>query len=127
MERWLRQYEPSEEDYREDRNIEDVRQPSEERQKIRSMKPQATLDLHGRTAAEAGALVNAFLDGAAAKGYTKVLIIHGKGHHSSGSSVLTRVVAESISRHPLAGENGFAGGREGGRGARWVLIKNKRK
>jgi DNA-nicking Smr family endonuclease len=87
--------------------------------------PQAELDLHGLSAAEAEAAIAAFVLEARATGLTKVLLIHGKGNHSPGRPVLEGVVRSFLERCPHTGAFGKADRRSGGRGATWVRIRPK--
>lgn len=60
--------------------------------------PQATLDLHGRTAAFARDAVARFVANAVAGGKISVLIVHGRGHHSGNDGpVLKNVVVQVLS------------------------------
>ena len=64
--------------------------------------PQATLDLHGRTAAFARDAVVRFVSNAVAGGKTSVLIVHGRGHHSGNDGpVLKNVVMQVLSSTSL--------------------------
>ena len=56
-------------------------------------------------------------------GAEKVLVVHGKGNHSEGESVLKRTTREFVERCPFAGESGQAEVRLGGSGATWVALK----
>lgn len=96
-----------------------------ERRRLRTMKPQATLDLHGYTTNEAKQLIDQFLKDSVGWGLQKVLIIHGKGNHSDNGSVLPRFVADYLSTHPLAGENKLSDRNQGGSGARWVILRQR--
>jgi DNA-nicking Smr family endonuclease len=91
---------------------------------LRRMKPQASLDLHGSTVAEALERTDRFLKETKARGLQKVLIIHGKGLHSpTGDAVLRNAVREHIRNHRLAGETGTPGRSMGGDGAFWVVLR----
>jgi DNA-nicking Smr family endonuclease len=57
------------------------------------------------------------------QGFDKLLIIHGKGNHSEGESVLKRTVREFIERCSFAGTSGHGDAASGGNGATWVLLK----
>ncbi len=81
------------------------------------------IDLHGMTRAEAEKALNSFFDSAVRSGYRKVLIIHGKGNHSSGEGVLLKWVKKYLDNRPEAGKRGFADKENGGRGATWVMLK----
>jgi DNA-nicking Smr family endonuclease len=97
---------------------------AEKRRRLRNMKPQAALDIHGMTRDQASQALETFFHESLNQDLDKVLIIHGKGNHTAGEPVLKRVVMEFIEHCPNAGESG----REkaaGGEGATWVLLKKK--
>jgi DNA-nicking Smr family endonuclease len=85
--------------------------------------PQAELDLHGLSGAQAEQAIDAFVRDARARGLSKVLLIHGKGNHSPGQPVLERVVRAFLEKCPHTGAFGKADRARGGRGATWVLIR----
>lgn len=95
----------------------------EKRRRLRNKKPDAELDIHGQTRDEALLSLETFFSGAKEKGLEKVLIIHGKGNHSEGDSVLKRVVMEFIEHCPYAGESGRGKASAGGDGVTWILLK----
>jgi len=95
----------------------------EKRHRLRNKKPDAELDIHGKSRDEAWQELEVFFGGAKEKGFEKILIIHGKGNHSPGESVLKRVVMDFIERCPFAGESGKGKSAVGGEGATWVLLK----
>jgi len=95
----------------------------EKRRRLRNKKPDAELDIHGKTRDEAWQELDAFFGDAKEKGFEKIMVIHGKGNHSAGESVLKRVVMEYIERCPFAGESGRGKAAAGGEGATWVLLK----
>jgi DNA-nicking Smr family endonuclease len=97
----------------------------ERRRRLRSKKPDAFLDLHGKTRDEAWASMDEFFRLGRQQGLEKLLIIHGKGNHSEGEAVLKRVVQEYLERCAFAGESGQSTAAEGGSGATWVLLKNE--
>ena len=108
----------------------------ENRRRVRNLDPQRSLDLHGFRAKEADAMIRTFIDKAVADGLEKVLIIHGKGKHSSdgtqnsarnGASILRNVVYAQLRAHPLAGETGIPDRRLGGSGAVWVVLRKKKR
>ena len=90
---------------------------------LKKMKPQATLDLHGLTSSEAEAELKKFLLNSKNKGYIKVCVIHGKGIHSSGKSVLKKVVDNVLRDCPYTGTTGFSQQKDGGEGSRWIILK----
>lgn len=91
----------------------------------RSQGPQAELDLHGLSGAEAEEALERFLHEAHRRGLRKVLIIHGKGHHSPGEPVLPRTVRSFLEKCPFTGAFGPADRRQGGRGATWVMLRGE--
>jgi len=95
----------------------------EKRRRLRNKKPDAELDIHGKTRDEAWQELETFFGNAKEKGYEKIVVIHGKGNHSPGESVLKRVVMDFIERCPFAGESGKGKTTAGGEGATWVLLK----
>lgn len=103
----------------------DRRDRIEEAERLRHMKPQAVIDLHGKTAAEAEALLVDFLLSSSRSGMEKVLIIHGKGLHSAGEPVIADVVRRALEANSLAGSYGPADRNLGGRGATWVRIRKR--
>jgi DNA-nicking Smr family endonuclease len=92
---------------------------------IKDIPPQQVLDLHGLTGDEAYEAVMDFLQESAGKKLKKVLIIHGKGNHSSDEPVLKRVVKACLEASPHAGRSGHPGRVFGGTGATWVVLKLK--
>jgi DNA-nicking Smr family endonuclease len=88
---------------------------------------QSNLDLHGRTQKEARADLERFISGAWAKGERCVLVVHGRGLHSTDAlPVLKQKVPDWLARgrlrkHVLA----FASARppDGGTGALYVLLR----
>jgi len=94
-----------------------------EARRLREMRPQASLDLHGMTAREAEDAIGAFLRDSARRGLEKVLIIHGKGNHSDGAPVLRAATRRALESSQLAGRFGSADRSEGGTGATWVLVR----
>ena len=96
----------------------------EKRRRLRSKRPDAELDIHGQTRDEALQLMEVFFNDAREKGFEKVLLIHGKGNHLAGESVLKRVVMDFIEHCPFAGESGKGKTTSGGESTTWVLLKN---
>lgn len=92
--------------------------------RLKAMRPEAELDLHGVTGSEARSLVEAFLRAAVDKRMMKVRIVHGRGLHSSdGKAVLKEVVREVLERSPLVRAHGNPPPAEGGSGAVWVILQ----
>jgi DNA-nicking Smr family endonuclease len=96
---------------------------AERRRALIKKRPDAVVDLHGLTQAEAWNQLETFFAQSKAQGAEKVLIIHGKGNHSEGEAVLQRTTREFLERCPYAGQSGIASVAEGGSGATWVLLK----
>jgi DNA-nicking Smr family endonuclease len=97
--------------------------PASLRSRLRRMAPEAEIDLHGMTRAEAVSALDLFFQSARRDGLQKVLVIHGKGNHSGSGSVLPSLVREYLQKAPFAGETGKAHRTAGGSGATWVLLK----
>ncbi len=95
----------------------------QEARRLSQLRPQASLDLHGKSASEAEVAVESFLCDAARHGLEKVLIIHGKGNHSSGAPVLKATTRRVLESSPLAGRFGPADRDQGGGGATWVIVR----
>ena len=83
MEMWLRRYGTIDKDKIAEE--QESRSKLYDRNYLLNMKPEAHLDLHGLHQDEAQDSLNRFITDCKARGYRKVLIIHGKGIHSSGS------------------------------------------
>ena len=121
---WLDQHPPEEKDEHPVDEREARRNAADRRAALRRMKPQATLDLHGLTVADALERADRFLEEAKSSGYRKVLIIHGKGIHSlDGDAVLKSAVRAHLREHRLAGETGIPDRSMGGDGASWVVLR----
>ncbi|WP_095214047.1 Smr/MutS family protein [Treponema pallidum] len=93
------------------------------RRKLRTAVPEARLDLHGMTCSEARSALDSFFAQARERLLQKVEIVHGKGHHSKGGSVLAPSVKRYVQAHPHAGELFHPAERRGGKGTTWVLLK----
>jgi DNA-nicking Smr family endonuclease len=98
---------------------------AEVRRAMRARRPDITVDLHGMTQDEAWHRLNLTFAEAARWSWRKVLVVHGKGHHSDGEAVLKRVVRQFVEGCPIAGEHGQADPSSGGAGATWVIIRRK--
>ena len=94
------------------------------RKQLRELQPQAELDLHGFITEEAITTLDRFIKDCKRKGMKKVLIIHGKGNHSSSGPVLKREVRRYLEISPLTGEMGEPERSVGGSGAVWVIIRS---
>ncbi|HUW40578.1 MAG TPA: Smr/MutS family protein [Rectinemataceae bacterium] len=97
-----------------------------ESRRLAALKPQGRIDLHGLRAEEAERELADFLERSAAAGLEKVLVVHGKGVHSSGEPILGKVARRVIESCPSAGRFGEADRENGGRGAVWVILKTKK-
>ena len=88
------------------------------------LKPQAELDLHGLTVAEATSRVSYFLQNSIYQGFDVVLVITGKGLHSDGGPVLRQAIEDVLAscREEVV-EWGVAPGRYGGSGALVVFLR----
>lgn len=110
--------------YDKDAEDEDAEQnAAERRRRLRQKKPDAALDIHGLTRDEAWEALERFFNESKSQGFEKLLVIHGKGNHSIGESVLKKSVREFIERCPFAGESGQGKAATGGEGATWILLK----
>ena len=126
MERYLSLFPPGSEDRREggDQEPSPSELAAQRNKRLRSMKPQRVLDLHGARASEVERRVKGFLEDGRRLGLEKLLIIHGKGHHSSGEPVLRKLVIRALETSGLAGEFGQASRDMGGSGALWVILRH---
>ena len=91
------------------------------------IRPQQTVDLHGFTRDEAFSRLCNAIARAAAAGIHCVLVIHGRGRHSSdGRSVLREALTGWIADPPLADRvigSCPAQPRDGGSGASYLLLR----
>jgi len=97
------------------------------REYLRALEPEDEIDLHGLTLEQSLSRLDRFLSEALSRKLRKVLIVHGKGHHSKGRSVLPKAVLEYLQQSPIAGELGTPRREKGGSGATWVIIKHNTK
>ncbi|MDR0525644.1 MAG: Smr/MutS family protein [Spirochaetaceae bacterium] len=104
-------------------NPDEGRPPWERRRRLLRKKPDAVIDLHGLTQDEAWTALENFFEESNRQGCEKLHIIHGKGNHCIGGSVLKQVVRKYIERCPFAGESGQENAGGGGAGVTWVLLK----
>jgi DNA-nicking Smr family endonuclease len=95
----------------------------ENRRRLRNKRPDAEIDIHGLNREEAWQALETFFSESKNAGHEKIIIIHGKGNHSTGDAVLKRMVLEFIEHCPNAGESGRGKAVTGGEGATWVLLK----
>lgn len=122
---WVTMHGVPDKDEREASTGDDRQARIDEAKRLRHMRPQAVLDLHGRTAAEADRLIAEFLFSSSRSGLEKVLIVHGKGIHSTGGPVMAEVARKALESNSLAGSFGPADRDQGGRGATWVRIRKR--
>ncbi len=94
------------------------------RREAEALPIEARLDLHGLTSMEAELALSRFFDKAENMGYRKILIVHGKGIHSSSEPVLEPFVKRWLESRPAAGRTGHPDAANGGKGATWVILKN---
>ncbi len=84
------------------------------------------IDLHGMTARDAELEIREVFESAARNGYQQILIVHGRGNHSTGGNpVLKRMVVDLL-EGPLDSQVSsfyFAQPNEGGGGATRVVLK----
>ena len=92
---------------------------------IMNMRPEARLDLHGLHQSEAESALNRFITDCKSRGLRKVIIIHGKGIHTTGTDpVLGELVRRFIEHDKRCGASGHPKtNAEGGSGATWVILK----
>ncbi len=119
---WIDRYPPTPEHKEEEHELDQPR-PSPS---VEHLPPEDTLDLHGHTQREARRRIRRFLAESASRGLVKVLIVHGKGYHSSDREpILKRVTYEELQSNPLAGRIGVPPRELGGRGAVWVAVRQR--
>ncbi|MCR4822498.1 MAG: Smr/MutS family protein [Treponema sp.] len=122
MELWLRRYGVTDKDKAADEYEE--RSKMESREYLRTMRPEARIDLHGLTRDEAWSRLTSFVNDCIRRDLKKILIIHGKGNHSHGSDpVLGPMVRTFIEQNKNLGTSGHPDRSMGGNGATWVIIK----
>ncbi len=91
---------------------------------LRTMAPEATLDLHEHTEKEAKEALNAFLKDAKEHKLRKISVIHGKGIHSKdGIGILKSVVELTLRESGMVSESFAPSARFGGSGALWIILK----
>lgn len=85
------------------------------------------LDLHGLNAEEALDLLQTTLENCQQLNRRLLLVIHGKGHYSSGDTpVLKNVLNQWLRQSPMVLAFHSALPKHGGAGAIYILLKNKR-
>ena len=123
FEKWIEKHGVRDKDISSGTTPEDKQEKIQLRNILRSMKPQAEIDLHGLKKNEALLELKRFLEDSRRKGLKKVLIIHGKGFHSQQGPILGKAVREYLEQTSLTGETGTADRRYGGKGALWAIIR----
>ena len=123
MELWLRRYGTIDKDKLAEEQYE--RTKEQDRNYILNMKPEARLDLHGLHQDEARVKLDSFITDCCRKGLRKVIIIHGRGIHTTGTDpVLGELVRKFIEHDKRCGSSGHPKTKqEGGSGATWVILK----
>ncbi|HOF85600.1 MAG TPA: Smr/MutS family protein [Treponemataceae bacterium] len=117
---WLRRYGVTDKDAEPDFQEEP---PHVKRRRLRAMRSEASIDLHGLTREEAWIRLEAFFADCVRRNLQKVLIIHGKGTHSSDDPVLKTMVQHFLEANAHAGESGYSAPKDGGSGSTWVILK----
>jgi DNA-nicking Smr family endonuclease len=82
-----------------------------------------TLDIHGLNEEEALGRLDAFIEKGLKEGYTKLLVVHGKGNHSDDEPVLTAAVRKTLENDTRVGTFGHPERSLGGRGATWFVVR----
>jgi Uncharacterized protein conserved in bacteria len=122
MDVWLNRYGTVDKDKVADEAAEN--QKLQSREYLKELKPEARIDLHGLTRDEAWQKLTTFVADCKRRELRKILIIHGKGNHTTGSDpVLGPMVRTFIEQSPLLGTSGHPDKSWGGNGATWVIIK----
>ena len=122
MDVWIRRYGTQDKDTA-NAHEEASETPAEKRRRLRTMKCEAVIDLHGLTRDEAWTRLESFFVDCRRKGLEKILIIHGKGTHSAENPVLRQMVNAFLEQNTHAGESGVSSKDEGGSGSTWVILK----
>lgn len=102
------------------------RERNQSREYLKKLPIGARIDLHGLTRDEAWERLDAFIGDCSRRGIQKVLIVHGKGHHSkerSDVSILSAMVRTFVELDRRLGASGHPDKRLGGSGATWAIIK----
>ena len=122
MEMWLRRYGTVDKDKMLEETAERMKQT--DRNYLRNLRIEARIDLHGLRQEEAEIRLNSFISDCQRRGIRKILIVHGKGIHTTGSDpVLGELVRKFIEHDKRLGISGHPDRNMGGNGATWVVIK----
>lgn len=90
------------------------------------LRPEARLDLHGHTIAEAASLLSTFLQEAQNAQLRCICIVHGKGHRSvEGRPVLKTQLNQWLRDTAAVLAFSSAQARDGGMGAMYVLLRRE--
>jgi DNA-nicking Smr family endonuclease len=123
QEAWLRRYGTVDKDKIADEAEELARTNSQ--QYLKKLPVEARLDLHGLTQEEARDRLSSFVGDCLRRGVRKVLLVHGKGLHTTGSDpVLGEVVRKFVETDKRCGMSGHPDKRMGGNGATWLVLKS---
>lgn len=93
-------------------------------------RPDASLDLHGLTQAEAHRVLLGFLREARGRGHALVLVVTGRGDRGGGPGILRRMVPHWLrlpELRPVVLGFEEAGPRQGGAGALYVRLRRDRR
>ena len=123
MTEWMRRYGVVDKDAAAEKAAE--KELQKDRAWLHDLPYEAQIDLHGLTAEEASVRLNQFVGECYKRGIRKILIIHGKGNHSEDMPVLAGMVRSFIERDYRLGESGHPDKKDGGKGATWVIIREK--
>ena len=124
LEQWLRRYGVVDKDKISQKNV--ATKNYTDKSFLMNMKPDATLDLHGLHQDEAYQNLEHFIGDCVRRGFKKVMIIHGKGIHTTGADpVLGELVRKFIENDKRCGMSGHPkANRDGGSGSTWIILKN---
>ena len=123
IEFWLRRYGTIDKDKIAEQQQQRMNQY--DRNYLLNMKPEARLDLHGLHQDEAEERLNTFITESIRHGLKKVIILNGKGIHTTGTDpVLGNLVRRFIEQDKRCGMSGHPKQKQdGGTGATWVILK----
>ena len=123
QEAWLRRYGVVDKDKIAAEEAE--RNRTRSRLYVKNLPIEARIDLHGLAREEARSRLTIFVGDCIKRGLRKILIVHGKGIHTTGSDpVLGEEVRKFIEQDRRCGRSGHPDRRMGGSGATWVFLKN---
>lgn len=127
MDLWLRRYGVVDKDSLA-KEVEE-RERGQNREYLKKLPCGAKIDLHGLTRDEAWERLDTFIGDCSRRGIKKVLIVHGKGHHSKEQadvSILSSMVRTFVELDRRLGASGHPDKKLGGNGATWVIIKKNK-